>query len=141
MEGERPGGGFAHVGLEKFQQLFGGANGLCLGVIVGTEFPQRRVELGGEEEHEQAGKEGDLDAIAAKVEVIDVGETEVDGHQGHRDGGEELQHGRAQEGEAQYLHGALAKIFRCIADGLPFRPGAHEKLQGAQPLEAIEEVA
>ncbi len=109
-------------------------------MVVGAELPQGGVELGGEEEHEQAGKERDLDAITAKVEVIYIGEPEIDGHQGHRDGGEELQHGGAQEREAQHLHGALAKIFRRVADGVTLRPGAHEELQGTQPLEAIEEV-
>ena len=77
----------------------------------------------------------------AEVQVIDIGETEVDGHQRHREGGEELQHGGTEEGKTQHLHGAFAKIFRRIANGIPFRLGAHEELQGAQPLQAIEEVA
>ena len=110
-------------------------------MVVGAEFPQRRVKLWGEKQHEQAGKERYLGAIVTEIEVIYVREAEVDRHQGHRDGGEKLQHGRAQEGEPQHLHGALPKIFRGVANGFTLRLGTHEELQGTQALESVEEVA
>ena len=83
MERRRACGRFAHLGFEEFQQLLGSANGLRLGVVVGTQFPQRGVELGGEKQHEQAGKEGDLYPIATKVQMVDIREAKVDGNQRH----------------------------------------------------------
>ncbi len=110
-------------------------------MVVGAQFAQRCVELGGEEEHEQAGKESNFAAIVAKIEVIDIGEAEVNRDQRDRDSGEELQYGGAQKRKAQHFHGALAKIFRGVANGVTFSLGTHKELQGSQPLQTIEEVA
>ena len=69
---------------EKVLYAVGGTDGLGLGVVVGPQLPQWHIEVGSQQQHKQAGEEGGLGAITAKLQVFKVVEAKIDGDE--RDG-------------------------------------------------------
>ena len=76
------------------------------GVVVRADLAQGQVGLGCEQDDEQT---------RAQVELtIDQAQTDADGDERHRDGGEHLEDERRQEGDAQRGHGGRAVLVgRC----------------------------
>ena len=93
---------------------------------------QRQVRLRREDQDEQ----GD-----GQVEVtLDHAQPDADRDEGDREGGQQLQHQRGQEGDPQGGHGLAA--VRRVAALQPFGlgPGASEDLQGGQSGDEVGEV-
>ena len=81
LGGQRP--------LEDLEDVLGRLHPFGTGVIVGAEEAQGEVGLGGQDEDEQGGGQAQVAA--------EQPEPDGHGHQGHRDGGQELEDERGQE--------------------------------------------
>lgn len=106
-EADRLRPGFA-IG-EQGGEGFGARRGIAAGMVKARELPDRGEELRGEDEGSQAFAQGEgLEGLEGKdAEEL---EADIDGHQGNRHRGKELQHRRGQEGDAQDRHRAAGEL-------------------------------
>ena len=102
-------------------------------MIVGAEEPERKVGLGGQDEDEEGGGQAQMAAQ----------QPEPDGHrhQGHRDGGQQLEDERGQERHFQRGHGRLPVLVGDVTDGRGLGLGPTEDLEGGQAGDHVEEMA
>ncbi len=83
------------MGQRRFKEGFQAvscAHGLGLGVIEGAQIAQRLKEFRGQNQGQEACREGHGSAVMTKIESAQVGETKIDGDQRNRQGGKELQY-------------------------------------------------
>ena len=93
--GARP--GLGQGDLQDLEDGLGGGGAARGGVELEADLPQGLVDLGRHHEHQEAG---------GQVQVaVHEAEADLHGHDGHAQGGEELQDGPGQEGYAQGGHG------------------------------------
>ncbi len=104
--------------VEQGNDRLRGPDRLHAGVILRAHRAQRPEELGGEQQHREAGQEVQLAVIQA--------EADIDGDHGDADGGEELERQRRQERHAQDVHRGAAIVLRRAGDGVDFRAARAE---------------
>ena len=148
---ERTGGGqrlgaridAGRLGVQHLDQLFGGGHRAHTRMILGAQIAQRRIELGGEHQHEQPLQIGDLgdgDPGRHRHRQTIEPEADQDRDDGDADAGEELQHRRGQKGHAQHLHGAVAIVVGDARDDGDLASAGAEELERGQALDDVEEV-
>ena len=114
------------------EDLLGRMHSVGAGVVVGAERPERQVGLGSEDEHEERVVEREVPPSRRRPTR--------DGDQRHRDGGQELEDERGQEGEAERRHGGGAVAIGHVRDGAGLCLGPPEDLERGQPGHHVEEV-
>ncbi len=124
--------GVRHRGLQDVEDLLGGREPLGRRVVLGTHLPQRQIRLGGENEDDQS----DVEVHVA----VDQPHADRDRDERDRQGGEQFQDERGEEGDPQGPHGRLPVLAGDPADGLGLRLGPAEHLERRQPRDHVEEV-
>ena len=75
------------MGQRRFQERFqaiGGANRLGFGVIEGPQIAKRLEKLRRQDQRQEPGGKGHRRAVMAEIQRAEVGEAEVDRHEGNR---------------------------------------------------------
>ncbi len=119
--------------FEQLEDLLGRLHPVGAGMEVGAEGTQRQVGLGRQDEHEERGAE-----LHVPIE-----QTEADGHgdQGDRDGGQQLENERREEGQLEGGHRGRSVAIGDVRDGAGLRLRPPEDLQRGQACHDVEEVA
>ena len=140
MRGDRDGSGASarcprsgDRSFEDLEDLLRRAQPLGAGVEVGADGPQRQVGLRGQDQHEERRLEPDV--------AVQQPQADRDRDEGHGDAGQQLQHQRGEEGQAEGRHGRPPVAVGHRADGLDLRLRAAEDLERRQPGHDVEEVA
>ncbi|MDT4836038.1 hypothetical protein FQZ97_697210 [compost metagenome] len=103
------------------------------------QLAQRLEEGRRQQQHEQAFAQAELLAPGAEAERAQQVETDVDRDQRHAQRGEQLQHGRRQERDAQHRHRALAQRLGGGTEPVGRGIDRVERAQRGQAAQAVEQ--
>ncbi len=139
-ERNRDGSGTSRAGasggnraLEHLEDVLGRLHPFGTGVIVRAEQAEREVGLGGQDEHEQGGGQAQMTAQQP--------ETDGHRHQGHREGGQQLEDERRKERHLERGHGRRAVPVGDVADRGHLGLGPTEDLESRKSGDHVEEVS
>ncbi|MCB5280537.1 hypothetical protein BJQ89_00259 [Arthrobacter sp. ES1] len=102
-------------------------------MVGSAQFPQRQVTVRGEDQGQQPGFQCHV--------TVHQPDADKDRDDGHRDGGDELQRERGQEGGPQRPHGPPSILLREVLKGLALGSGAAEPNEHGQALGEFQHVA
>ena len=119
-------------GLEDREHLARGGEALHAVVEAGAHGPQRQVDLRGQHDREQAGLQ--------VQRAVDEAQADRDRDQGDRQGGQDLEHQRGEERDAQGPHRGAAVLVGDGAEALGLASGPAERDEDVEPGDEVEEV-
>lgn len=119
-------------GLQDREDLLGGRQPLGRRVVLRSDLADRQIRLRGQDQDHQAGVEVEF--------AVDEPHADRDGDEGNRQGRQQFQGERGQEGDPQGAQGGAAVVGGDRTDRFGLGLGPPEDLQGRQPGDDVQEV-